>query len=59
MDQTAYMQAAVPYLENSPHIFRYSWFSADPIPSAELQNTDGSLTELGMTYVTLPASSCP
>jgi hypothetical protein len=55
-DQTAYMQAAVPYLENSPNIFRYSWFSADEIPSAELANSDGSLTALGTTYVGLPQS---
>ncbi len=55
-DQTAYMQAAVPYLENSANIFRYSWFSADEIPSAELANSDGSLTALGSTYVGLPQS---
>jgi putative glycosyl hydrolase len=56
-DQTAYMKAAIPYLEASPNIFRYSWFSASPIPNAELANADGSLTALGTTYVGL-AQSC-
>jgi hypothetical protein len=58
-DQTAYMQAAVPYLEGNPNIFRYSWFSASPIPNAELANSDGSLTALGSTYVSLPESCRP
>jgi hypothetical protein len=53
-DQKAYMQAAVPYLESNPHVFRYSWFSAGPIPNAQLMNPDGSLTDLGATYVALP-----
>jgi hypothetical protein len=53
-DQKAYMQAAVPYLEGNPHVYRYSWFSASPIPSAELTNADGTLTDLGATYVSLP-----
>jgi hypothetical protein len=57
-DQKAYMQAAVPYLEGNPRVFRYSWFSAASIPNAELANADGSLTELGTTYVGL-AQSCP
>jgi hypothetical protein len=56
-DQTAYMEAAVPYLEGNPNIYRYSWFSADPIPNAELMNSGGSLTALGTTYVGL-AQSC-
>jgi hypothetical protein len=55
-DQKAYMQAAVPYLEGNPHVFRYSWFSAGPIPNAELANSDGSLNDLGTTYVGLPES---
>jgi hypothetical protein len=54
--QKAYMQAAIPWLESNPHIYRYSWFSADPIPNAELVNPDGSLTDLGTTYVNLPAA---
>jgi hypothetical protein len=54
--QKAYMQAAVPYLEGNPHIFRYSWFSASNIASAELVNTNGTLTDLGSTYVSLPES---
>jgi hypothetical protein len=57
-DQKAYMQAAVPYLEGNPHVVRYSWFSAAPIPNGVLANSDGSLTDLGKTYVALP-QSCP
>jgi hypothetical protein len=57
-DQKAYMQAAVPYLENDPNVFRYSWFNATAIPNAQLMNSDGSLTDLGTTYVSLP-QSCP
>jgi len=55
-DQTAYMKAAVPYLEGNPNIYRYSWFSAAPIPNAELTSGSGSLTALGTTYVGLPQS---
>jgi hypothetical protein len=55
-DQTAYMRAAVPYLEGNPHIYRYSWFSASAIPNALLANSDGSLTALGETYLSLPQS---
>jgi hypothetical protein len=54
--QKAYMQAAIPWLESNQYIYRYSWFSASPIPNAELVNPDGSLTDLGTTYVNLPAS---
>ena len=53
-DQTTYMKAAVPWLESNPHVARYSWFSAGPIPNAELANSDGTLTALGSTYVGLP-----
>jgi hypothetical protein len=52
--QKAYMQAAVPYLESNPHVARYSWFSASPIPNALLTNPDGTLTDLGTTYASLP-----
>ena len=55
-DQEAYMRAAVPYLEANPHVFRYSWFSADPIPNAKLVADDGSPTALGQVYLGLPAS---
>ena len=55
-DQKAYMQAAVPYLESNPNVFRYSWFSSSNISSALLANTDGTLTDLGKTYVGLPQS---
>jgi hypothetical protein len=59
-DQKAYMQAAVPYLESNPNVMRYAWFSANAknIPNAQLANSDGSLTDLGQTYVSL-AQSCP
>ena len=53
-DQEAFMRAAIPYLENNPHVFRYSWFSADPIPNARLMNSDGSPTALGQVYIGLP-----
>jgi hypothetical protein len=56
-DNKAYMQAAVPYLEASPHVHRYAWFNAAPIPNAALTNADGSLTDLGTTYVSL-AQAC-
>jgi hypothetical protein len=52
--QEAYMRAAIPYLESNPRVFRYSWFSADPIPKAKLMNADGSPTALGTVYIGLP-----
>jgi hypothetical protein len=57
-DQEAYMRAAIPYLENNPKIYRYSWFSAGPIPNAKLVNDDGSPTALGQVYINLP-QTCP
>jgi hypothetical protein len=56
--QEAYMRVAIPYLESNPHVFRYSWFSADPIPNAKLVNSDGSPTALGQVYASL-APACP
>jgi hypothetical protein len=56
--QEAFMRAAIPYLESQPNVFRYSWFSADPIPNAKLVNSDGSPTALGQVYIALP-SNCP
>ncbi len=56
--QEAYMRAAIPYLEGNPKVFRYSWFSADPIPNARLINSDGSPTALGQVYIGL-AQNCP
>jgi hypothetical protein len=53
-EQKAYMQDAVPYLESNPNVMRYAWFNATPIASARLTNADGSLTDLGTTYVGLP-----
>lgn len=58
-DQETYMRAAVPYLEANPHVFRYSWFSADPIPNAKLVAADGSPTALGRVYLGLPQSCSP
>ena len=52
--QEAYMRAAIPYLEANPHVFRYSWFSAGPIPNAELMKADGTPTALGQVYIDLP-----
>jgi len=52
-EQEAYMREAIPYLEASSHVFRYSWFSADPIPSAKLIDDDGSPTALGTVYMGL------
>jgi hypothetical protein len=48
------MRAAIPYLDSNPKVFRYSWFSADPIPNAKLMNADGSPTALGQVYIGLP-----
>lgn len=57
--QEKYMRAAIPVLEDDPNVFRYSWFSASPIPEAELFDAQGKLTPLGRTYVGLPhGSSC-
>jgi hypothetical protein len=52
------MRAAIPYLESNPHVYRYAWFSADPIPSARLANSDGSPTALGQVYLGLAQPSC-
>jgi hypothetical protein len=57
-DQEAFMRVAIPYLEGNPHVFRYSWFSADPIPNAKLINSDGTPTALGQVYIGLTAN-CP
>lgn len=52
--QEKYMREAVPILEARTDVFRYSWFSGDPLPNARLLSADGSLTELGKVYVSLP-----
>jgi hypothetical protein len=57
-EQEAYMREAIPYLEANPNVFRYSWFSAGPIPNAILINGDGSPTALGDVYIGLE-QSCP
>jgi hypothetical protein len=53
------MREAVPYLEASEQVFRYSWFSADPIPNAKLIADDGSPTALGSVYLDLPRACQP
>lgn len=50
-EQQAYMELALPYLESNPHVFRYAWFSAGPIPNAKLIAADGSPTALGEAYL--------
>ncbi|HET9931708.1 MAG TPA: glycosyl hydrolase, partial [Polyangiaceae bacterium] len=55
-EQEAYMRAAIPYLEQSTKVFRYSWFSADPIPNARLLDANGGPTALGRVYIDLPQS---
>jgi hypothetical protein len=57
-EQEAFMRAAIPYLEDNPRVFRYSWFSANPIPNARLINADGTPTALGQVYIGL-AQNCP
>lgn len=52
--QEKYMREAIPILEARTDVFRYSWFSADPIPNARLLNADGSPTDLGKIYLSLP-----
>lgn len=57
--QEKYLRAAVPVLEADPDVFRYAWFSADPIPNAQLFDAAGKLTPLGRVYVGLPhGDSC-
>jgi hypothetical protein len=58
-DQEAYMRAAVPYLEQNPHVYRYAWVSSDPIPNAKLMNDDGSANALGDVYRTLESACKP
>jgi hypothetical protein len=52
--QEKYMREAIPILEGRADIFRYAWFSGDPMPNARLLNTDGSFTNLGKIYADLP-----
>jgi len=52
-DQEKYMREAIPYLEAKTNVFRYSWFSAGPIPNAQLIEDDGSPTALGGVYLGL------
>ena len=52
--QEKYMREAIPILEARSDLYRYAWFSGDPMPNARLLNQDGSLTSLGKIYVDLP-----
>ena len=52
--QEQYMREAVPILEARTDVYRYAWFSGDPIPNARLLNGDGSPTALGQVYLSLP-----
>lgn len=52
--QEKYMREAIPILEARTDVFRYSWFSGDPIPNARLLNNDGSPNALGKVYLSLP-----
>lgn len=52
--QEKYMREAIPILEGRADVYRYAWFSGDPMPNARLLNADGSLTALGKIYVDLP-----
>lgn len=58
-DQEKYMREAIPYLEAKENVFRYSWFSADPIPNAKLIDDDGSPTPLGSVYLGLDQACDP
>ena len=52
--QEKYMREAIPILEGRTDVFRYAWFSGDPIPNARLLNADSSPTDLGKIYLSLP-----
>jgi hypothetical protein len=52
--QEKYMREAVPILEARTDVYRYSWFSGDPLPNARLLNADGTPTPLGDIYLGLP-----
>jgi hypothetical protein len=52
--QEQYIREAIPLLEADPDVFRYAWFSADPIPEARLLNDEGAPTSLGEVYLSLP-----
>jgi hypothetical protein len=56
--QEAYMRQAIPILDQDPDVFRYSWFSGDPLPDARLIDGAGNLTSLGQVYSSLPQPNC-
>lgn len=57
--QERYLREVIPYLESKPNVFRYSWFSADPVPNAEMINDDGSPNALGRVYIELNGDCRP
>jgi hypothetical protein len=56
-----YMKEALPYLEKEPLIYRYSWFATrvNSNHNLDLLGNDGTLTELGRLYATLPYEGTP
>jgi hypothetical protein len=60
--QTAYMNDAIPLLENDPDVFRYSWFIGRSFPDVEpfnLFGNPGQLTALGESYVGFDGACAP
>lgn len=59
-EQLAFLEDALPYLENEPRIERYAWFAgrADNVPHVDLLGADGELTALGRAYVEAPGAAC-
>lgn len=50
-----YMKEIIPYLENEPLVFRYSWFATrvNINPDISLLKSNGTLTKLGQLYTRL------
>jgi hypothetical protein len=58
--EATYMKTAVDILEKDPTVFRYSWFTGrwpDPSGISLFGSASGALTDLGNTYLTLPATN--
>jgi hypothetical protein len=58
--EAAYMKTAVDILEKDPTVFRYSWFTGrwpNPAGISLYGSASGALTDLGNTYLTLPATN--
>lgn len=56
--QKDFLVDAVTYLESDPRVERYAWFAgrADNVPHVDLLGASGQLTDLGKSYVSLPAA---